>query len=103
MKYTVNHPLKFRNSIDHTGKFTIMGVIPAFFLGLVQVIVTILVELGVMLYLCTQDDVMTILIKCIAMSRVARFDDMYALNLRNSKILSAVGKKLIIQNKRYML
>ena len=39
----------------------------------------------------------------IALSSISKFDDFYAINLRNNKINSAIGKILKINFKRYML
>jgi len=46
---------------------------------------------------------MDIVIKFIALSAIARFDDIYAASLRDNKIKAATGKKLLIEFKRHML
>lgn len=45
---------------------------------------------------------MDIIIKFVALSAIARFDDIYAASLRDNKIKKAAGKKLIIEFRRYM-
>jgi len=103
MKYTVNHPLKFRNSKTSDGKLYYGAIIPPFFLGFAQAFVGLNVELVVILYLASLDSLMDIVIKFIALSAIARFDDMYASSLRDNKIRAAAGKNLIIEFKRHML
>lgn len=46
---------------------------------------------------------MDIVIKFIALSAIARFDDMYAASLRDNKIKAAAGKNLLIEFKRHMI
>ena len=46
---------------------------------------------------------MDIVIKFIALSAIARFDDIYAASLRDNKIKAAIGKKLLISFKRHMI
>ena len=103
MKYTINHPLKFRNSKNSDGKLSYGAILPPFFLGFAQTFVGLLVELVVILYLASLNGLMDIVIKFIALSALARFDDIYASSLRDNKIKSAAGKKLIIEFKRHML
>ena len=103
MKYTVNHPLKFRNAKNSDGKLNYGAIIPPFFLGFAQTFVAFNVEVVVIMYLASLGSLMDIVIKFIALSAIARFDDIYASSLRDSKIKSASGKKLQIDFKRHMI
>lgn len=103
MKYTVNHPLKFRNSKNTNGKLNYGAIIPPFFMGFAQAFVAINVEIVVILYLASLGTLMDIVIKFIALSAIARFDDIYAGSLRDNKIKAGIGKKLLIEFKRNML
>jgi hypothetical protein len=103
MKYVVNHPLRFRHSKNASGTLNYGGILPPFFMGFAQAFVAINVEIVVILYLASLDTLMDIVIKFIALSAIARFDDMYACSLRDNKIKAAAGKKLLIEFKRIML
>jgi hypothetical protein len=103
MKYVVNHPMKFRNSRNVNGSLYYGAIIPPFFLGFSQALVGGLVELVVILYLASLNGLMDIVIKFIALSAIARFDDIYAASLRDNKIKKAIGKNLLIEFKRHML
>ena len=103
MKYVVNHPMKFRNSRAANGALCYGAIIPPFFLGFAQALVGGLVELVVILYLASLNGLMDIVIKFIALSAIARFDDIYAASLRDNKIKKAIGKNLLIEFKRHML
>lgn len=103
MKYAVNHPFKFRNAKNSDGKYQYGAIIPPFFLGLMQALVAFLVEIVVILYLASLGTLMDIVIKFVALSAIARFDDIYAASLKDNKIKAASGKKLSIEFKRHML
>ena len=103
MKYAINHPMKFRNAYKSNGRLNYGSIIPPFFLGFAQTFVAFNVELVVILYLASLTNLMDIVIRFIALSAIARFDDIYAGNLRDNKIKKAIGKKLEIVFRRYML
>jgi|APSaa5957512535_1039671.scaffolds.fasta_scaffold200778_2 hypothetical protein len=103
MKYAINHPLKFRNAHKENGRLNYGSIIPPFFLGFAQTFIGFNVELVVILYLASLTNLMDIVIKFIALSAIARFDDIYAANLRDNKIKKATGKKLVIEFRRYMI
>jgi len=86
MKYTVNHPFKFRNSKNSDGKLIYGAIIPPFFMGFAQAFVALNVEIVVILYLASLGGLMDIVIKFIALSAISRFDDIYASSLRDNKI-----------------
>lgn len=94
MKYTVNHPHNFRNAKNQNGSTSLSGILPPFFIGFSQALTTIMVELIVVIYLCTQTNVMSIIMQFMALSSISKFDDFYAINLRNNKINGAIGKLL---------
>ena len=68
MKYAVNHPHMFRNSIDGNGKVRATKVVPAFLLGFVQACISIMVEYIVVFYLSSKNNLITIFMQFAALT-----------------------------------
>ena len=53
----------------------------AFMLGFLQTMVAMIVEVLVIYYLSSLDDLMKIIIKFVSLAKIVQFDDMYAKSL----------------------
>ena len=105
MKYACNHPRAFKMSQadkDRGKDVSQRRVFFGFFLGLCQAGVGFLVEFCVVVYLTSLTSLIDIIMKYISMASIARFDDMYASAIYESRVKKAVGKKLKFENKRHM-
>jgi len=96
--YCINHPDIFRNSVyaDERGKrrINVMAVLPPFSLAMGQIMSGIIVEISVLIYLTSLDDLLFIIMRFVALCAICKFDDMYASALPENKMKSCGGKKL---------
>ena len=110
MKYTVNHPWKFRpirknyenetpDTISYIG--TKRRAFCAFLLGFNQCAIAIVAEVLVIVYLSSLTSLLLIIMKYVSLAAVVKFDDMYAAALPEHAIQKASGCKLCITNKRH--
>lgn len=63
-------------------------------MGFFQSTVAIVVEVMVIVFLASLNNLMDIIMKFVAMAAIIKFDDMYAASLFESKVRDAGGKKL---------
>lgn len=70
------------------------NVLAPFLLGFFQSTVSIVVEVMVIVYLASLNNLMDIIMKFVSMAAIIKFDDMYAASLFESKVQQASGKKL---------
>jgi hypothetical protein len=105
MKYAANHPHHFRLSETDRKlgvKVSTRRAFVAFILGFFQSLIAFIVELNVIVYLMSVDNLMDIIMKFVSLSAIVRFDDMYAAALFENKMQKAVGKRLKYTYRRYM-
>lgn len=105
MKYAVNHPNHFRLSDKSKRSGMKVGTLRAFIafiLGFFQTVIAFIVELNVITYLLSENNLMALIMKFASLSAIVRFDDMYAAALFENKMKKAVGKRLKYTFRRYM-
>ena len=71
-------------------------------MGFTQAAVAIAMEVIVIVYLASLDNVMGIIVKFVSMSGMVRFDDMYAASIHEHKIKKAEKQRLKFTYKRKM-
>jgi hypothetical protein len=104
-KYCLNHPGIFKGAAyrDSNGKrrINLIALLPPFSLTMGQVLVALAVELNLLVFLTSQQDLLDVIIKFIAMVAITKFDDMYAATLQ-SKMKACAGKRLQKKYSRHM-
>jgi len=73
----------------------------AFFLGLFQTIIALVLEVMSIYYLCAKSSFRLILMSYATMACIAAFDDLYSKTLGEHPLHSIVGKKIPTTNKRF--
>jgi len=101
MKYSINHPIKFRvqyvkdpESIEKKVDGMTRRVFFAFILGLCQASIAICVEIILIFYLSHLTRLIDIIVKFAALSVIVKFDEMYAYSLTENLITEAAGQLL---------
>jgi len=110
MKYVVNHPDHFRRRAwdedEHGDTKSDVGfksrIFFAFFIGFVQYVVSITIELMSIIYLNSQTSYLFILICYATLATIANFDNMFAATMMEHSIKENVGKRLRTTYHRYM-
>jgi len=106
MKWSVNHPDKFKNykkvRKDGTEVYSVRRIIFGFLLGFMQAMIGIVVEVAIIVYLASLNGFLDIIMKFFSMAAITKFDDMYAASLPEEKFSAVAGKYLPIEYKRYM-
>lgn len=104
-KYCLNHPAIFKGAVyrGSNGKrrINMRALLPPISLTMGQVLVALAVELNLLIFLTSQQDLLDVIIKFIAMVAITKFDDMYASTLQ-SKMKACVGKRLEKKYSRHM-
>lgn len=99
MKYTVNHPSKFKSK-DGSTSYT--RVFLAFFLGLCQASVAIVIELLAIRFLSCFLNLLNIITKFVSMTRIAMFDNFLSAALVEETMKKAAGTTLPTEYKRFL-
>ena len=86
MKYAVNNPQCFKGVQQQDGTMKYRNVLAPFLLGFCQSTVSIVVEVMVIVYLASLNNLMDIIMKFVSMAAIVKFDDMYAASLFESKV-----------------
>ena len=85
MKYSINH------SDDFSGPWN------AFFLGWLQMIGGLFAEIACIVYLCSIDTPMDVIIRFIALGSIAKVDDFYAAALPSDNRIKGKSKPMIVK------
>jgi hypothetical protein len=90
-KYCLNHPSRFKGAYERgpNGEEIInySRILPPLFLGLAQVIVGLIVEINILVYLTSIKSLLGVITQFITLASICKFDDMYAANLYENKML----------------
>jgi hypothetical protein len=90
-KYCLNHPNRFKGAyeVGPNGEEIInySRIFPPLFLALAQVIVGITVEINILVYLTSIKTLLGVIMQFVTLASICKFDDMYAANLFDNKML----------------
>ena len=90
MKFAVNHPHKFKGyNKDRNGNQVeprVSKVIAPFFMGFIQTLIAIVIEILVCIQLSEKTDFWVIIIQFASLAIIVTFDDRYAAALHKHKI-----------------
>ena len=89
MKYCVNHPHNFKHA-----NLRVSTLIAPFMLGFFQCTIGMFVEILVMIYLLSLNNILDIISKYVALACVTNFDNMYANALYEEQLLATIGKRI---------
>ena len=97
-KFCLNHPNRLKGAYERGpyGEEIInySRILPPFFLAMSQVIVGLIVEINVLIYLTSLDNLIAVILRFVTLAAICKFDDMYAASLYENKMKAAAGKKL---------
>ena len=97
-KYCLNHPNKFKGAYEMgPGGEEIINysrILPPLFLSMAQVCVGLVVEINILVYLTSIKSLLGVIMQFVTLAAICKFDDMYAANLFDNKMLDVAGKKL---------
>lgn len=98
-KYCLNHPNKFKGAYEvGPGGEEIINysrILPPLFLSLSQVTVGLIVEINILVYLTSIKSLLGVIMQFVTLASICKFDDMYAANLFDNKMLEVTGKKTV--------
>jgi len=94
----MNHPQRFKGARgkDKDGKETIniSRVIPPYLIAISQVLVGLVVEINVLVYLTSLDQMIDVITRFVTLAAIVNFDNMYAMSLHENKMKASAGKGL---------